>query len=99
MPGETHHLAGFISKPFIQDACLAAMRASPTPMLLREVIAATGETAQGCRLALERLEKKGFVTKFKIPIRSHGAGREGRPIVPNATLRMLNLYSLVEGNE
>lgn len=85
---DMRNLEGHINPPVVQDAVLAYIDALGAPFLIGEVWRPLGLPRTAVNRVLDRLMKKGFVTRHKIPV-------EGRNGFGRAETRMQYLYRAV----
>jgi len=91
------HLDGWLRPPVIQEAALKALRERGMPMILPEIVAATGERRETVHNALKALVRKGLVTRHKIPVR-YDVRSWGR-VIPGGCVRQVYLYRLAQPEE
>lgn len=97
--GNIEWLAGYVSEPYLQNRVLAACRTLPGPFILREAVQASGLPAHKVRLRLERLVKKGILSRSRTNVACPQFDFHKREWVPGGRIRSVYLYSFVEDGE
>jgi predicted transcriptional regulator len=89
-PTDINQLAGYVPKPVVQDKVRAAIATLEFPFLLTELVELTGLPRHTVNKVLDRLIKKGLLTRRKVPIVR--AGIAGRIRVQHPVERPTYLY-------
>lgn len=97
--GDLSRLAGYLHQPFTLNKVRAALRESPYPSTLRDVVQRTGLAAHRVHHSLTRLTEKGEVRRTFVYERRHNFNRTTNKIVPGASNRRLYAYQIIEGGE
>ncbi len=76
MPGSTHrtNLGDWQSAPVVQDEVIAYMDEVGAPLLLREIYHPLRLPRHSVNRVLVRLHAKGFLTRYRIPVRTNDLG-------------------------
>lgn len=90
---------GWVREPYNERRVLEYFHERDEPLLAREIQAGTGLVNSQVQKALDRLSRKGFLTRWQIPVQCGLPTRFGdrRPI-PGGATRLQYLYALVEGD-
>lgn len=86
------NLSGWLNEPYIQDEVIASLKRAEQPMLLREVADECSVPISSANRVLCRLTQRGWVRRFKLPMKSHRYCHNLRKCIPYAATRQLFAY-------
>ena len=94
-----NNLGDWANEPVVQDQVIAYMESIGAPMLLREIYYPLHLPKVSVNRVLGRLQAKGILTRYKIPVRRHRPGRRAETAPRDAATRQCFLYSFAENSD
>lgn len=89
------NLRGWLNKPYQTDKVIAVLKRAEYPLLMRDVAEASSLPVSIANRILLRLHQRGWVRRWKLPIKRHAYCRKTRAVVPYGATRQLYVYSWV----
>lgn len=93
MGGVAANLAGWLNEPFVQAPVVETLVRAEQPLLLREIASECSAPISSVNRVLGRLHRRGFVTRYKLPVQGHPRRYGHQPCILCTATRLLYVYT------